>query len=129
MNLKFPLLLITVSVVLFSCEKKTPKEVEEAIKYETDAIETNICNADKFIFTAKLLSKMPSNGIKLTVTAKEEVSGSNLGQDEPIVSKGTQTAMNVKGLPKQKWVVATIKVCSAKDSTNCVSKSFRVVYK
>ena len=129
MNLKFPLLLITVSVVLFSCEKKAPKEVEEAIKYETDAIETNICNADKFIFTAKLLSKMPSNGIKLTVTAKEEVSGSNLAQDEPIVSKGTQTAMNVKGLPKQKWVVATIKVCSAKDSTNCVSKSFRVVYK
>jgi hypothetical protein len=129
MNLKFPLLLISVSVFLFSCEKKSPKEVEESIKYETDALETNISNADKFIFTAKLLSAMPSNGIKLTVTAKEEVSGSNLGQDEPIVSKGSQTALNVKGLPKQKWVVATIKVCSAKDSTNCVSKSFRVVFK
>ncbi len=129
MNLKFPLLLISVTVLLFSCEKKSPKEVEEAIKYETDALETNICNADKFVFTTKLLSKMPSNGIKLSVTAKEEVSGSNLSQDEPIVSKGTQTALNVKGLPKQKWVVATIKVCSAKDSSNCVTKTFKVVFK
>lgn len=114
---------------MYSCEKKSPKEVEESIKYETDALETNISNADKFIFNANLLSAMPSYGIKLTLTAKEEVSGSNLSQDEPIVSKGSQTALNVKGLPEQKWVVATIKVCSAKDSTNCVSKSFRVVYK
>jgi hypothetical protein len=129
MNLKFPLLLIAVSVFLYSCKKGPAKEVEEAIRFETDATDQNISNADKFIFTAKLLSTMPSNGIKLSITAKEEVSGSDIGQDAPFVSKGAQTALNVKGLPKQKWVVATIKVCSAKDTANCVSKSFRVVYK
>lgn len=129
MNLKFPLLLISVSVLLYSCTKGPVKEVEEPISYETDALDVNISNSDKFIFTAKLLSAMPSNGIKLSITAKEEVSGSDLSQDAPIVSKGPQTALNVKGLPKQKWVVATVKVCSAKDTLNCVSKSFRVVYK
>jgi len=129
MNLKFPLLLMTVGVVMFSCTKGPAKEVEEPIKYETDALDVNISNADKFIFIAKLLSTMPSNGIKLSITAKEEVSGSDIGQDAPFVSKGPQSALNVKGLPKQKWVIATIRVCSAKDTTNCVSKSFRVVYK
>jgi hypothetical protein len=116
-------------IFLCSCEKKTPKEVEEAIKFETDAIDQNICNADKFIFTTKLLSKMPSNGIKLSITAKEEISNTDLPQDPPLVSNGSQTAMNVKGLPKQKWVIATVKVCSAKDTLNCVSKSFKIVFK
>jgi hypothetical protein len=129
MNLKFPLLLISVSVFLYSCNKGPVKEVEEPIRYETDALDVNISNADKFVFTAKLLSTMPSNGIKLSITAKEEVSGSDIGQDAPLVSKGAQTALNVKGLPKQKWVIATIKVSSAKDTANFVTKSFRVVYK
>jgi len=116
-------------IVLSSCKKGAPKEVEEAIRFETDATDQNISNADKFIFTAKLLSAMPSNGIKLSITAKEEISNTDLPQDPPFVSKGSQTALNVKGLPKQKWVIATVKVCSAKDTLNCVSKSFKIVYK
>ncbi len=83
----------------------------------------------KFTFTVKLLSVMPSNGIKLSVNAKEEGSGVTLDQDAFLISKGTQTALNVKGLPKQKWVLATVKVCSAKDTSNCVSKTFKVVFK
>lgn len=121
--------LLILQATFSGCTKSTPKEVEEGIKFETDATDQNISNADKFIFTAKLLSAMPSNGIKLSITAKEEISNTDLPQDPPFVSKGSQTALNVKGLPKQKWVIATVKVCSAKDTLNCVSKSFKIVYK
>jgi hypothetical protein len=117
------------SQFMVSCSKGSVKEKEEGIKFETDALESNICSADKFSFTVKLLSVMPSNGIKLSVNAKEEGSGLSLDQDAFLISKGTKTAMNVKGLPKQKWVLATVKVCSAKDTSNCVSKTFRVVFK
>ena len=118
-----------ISLFMVACKKGSIKEKEEGIKFETDALESNICSADKFTFTVKLLSVMPSNGIKLSVNAKEEGSGLSLDQDAFLISKGTQTALNVKGLPKQKWVLATVKVCSAKDTSNCVSKTFKVVFK
>ncbi len=118
-----------ISIIMTACKKGSIKEKEEGIKFETDALESNICSADKFTFTVKLLSVMPSNGIKLIVNAKEEGSGLSIDQDAFLISKGTQTALNVKGLPKQKWVLATVKVCSAKDTSNCVSKTFKVVFK
>lgn len=118
-----------ISIIMTACKKGSIKEKEEGIKFETDALESNICSADKFTFTVKLLSAMPSNGIKLVVNAKEEGSGLSIDQDAFLISKGTQTALNVKGLPKQKWVVATVKVCSAKDTSNCASKTFKVVFK
>jgi hypothetical protein len=121
--------LAMIALFMGSCTKGSVKEKEEGIKFETDALESNICSADKFTFTVKLLSVMPSNGIKLSVNAKEEGSGVTLDQDVSLVSKGTQTALNVKGLPKQKWVLATVKVCSAKDTSNCISKTFKVVFK
>jgi len=118
-----------ISLFMAACKKSSLKEKEEGIKFETDALESNICSADKFTFTVKLLSVMPLNGIKLSVIAKEEGSGLSLDQDPFLISKGTQTAMNVKGLPKQKWVLATVKVCSVKDTSNCASKTFKVVFK
>jgi hypothetical protein len=121
--------LAMIALFMGACTKGNVNEKEEGIKFETDALETNICSADKFTFTVKLLSLMPSNGIKLSVNAKEEGSGLTIDQDAFLISKGTQTAMNVKGLPKQKWVLATVKVCSAKDTSNCVSKTFKVVFK
>ena len=121
--------LAMISLFMGACTKGSVKEKEEGIKFETDALESNICSADKFTFTVKLLSVMPSNGIKLYVNAKEEGSGATLDQDAFLISKGTQTALNVKGLPKQKWVLATVKVCSAKDTSNCISKTFKVVFK
>ena len=127
--IKLFLSIAVISLIMAACKKGSIKEKEEGIKFETDALESNICSADKFTFTVKLLSVMPSNGIKLSVNAKEEGSGVFIDQDAFLISKGTQTAMNVKGLPKQKWVLATVKVCSAKDTSNCVSKTFRVVFK
>lgn len=121
--------LAMIALLMGSCSKGSVKEKEEGIKFETDALESNICSADKFTFTVKLLSVMPSNGIKLLVNAKEEGSGLSLDQDAFLISKGTQTALNVKGLPKQKWVLATVKVCSAKDTSNCITKTFKVVFK
>ena len=118
-----------ISIIMAACKKSSIKEKEEGIKFETDALESNICSADKFTFTVKLLSVMPSSGIKLLVNAKEEGSGLSLDQDAFLISKGTQTALNVKGLPKQKWVLATVKVCSAKDTSNCITKTFKVVFK
>jgi hypothetical protein len=112
-----------------ACNKGILKEKEEGIKFETDSLESNICSADKFTFTVKLLSVMPSNGINLSVNAKEEGSGLSLDQDAFLISKGIKTALNVKGLPKQKWVLATVKVCTAKDTNNCVTKTFKVVFK
>ncbi|MEY4604372.1 MAG: hypothetical protein RIT43_1664 [Bacteroidota bacterium] len=112
-----------------SCTKDEIKAIEDAISFEFDALETNVSNAESFSFTVKLLSAMPADGVKLEINAKEELSGTLLNQNASIVSKGVQTMLSVKNLPRQKWVIVTVNVCSTKTPSNCVSKTFKVVFK
>lgn len=122
-------ILFVVSNLFVSCTKGEANEIEEAIRFEYDALETNISNGETFVFTVKLLSAMPSIGVKMELNAKEELSGTVISQDASVVSKGIQTSLSVKNLPRQKWVVVTVNVCSEKTATNCVSKTFKVVFK
>lgn len=112
-----------------SCMKQELNQIEDAIKFEYDALGSNISNGDKFVFTLKLLSAMPTDGVKLDISAKEELTGTVVSQDASVVSKAVQTALSVKNLPQQKWVVVTVTVCSVKTPTNCVTKTFKVVFK
>lgn len=114
---------------LWGCKKDKMTLREEPIAFETDAMDANIINGDRFVFIMKMKSKMPNAGIEITTMAKEEISGISIIQNGKLKSNFIQNVLDVKSLPNQKWVLSTIKVVSASDTSNFAIKSFRVIYK
>ena len=118
----------SIGFVFMACKKK-PNETDPPISFDTDVDVVNISFTDRFNYAVRLTSPMPLFGIKVGATAKEEVSGQIVEQEFPLYSNNVQTSLYVKNLPRQKWVIVTIKACSFRDSLNCSTKSFKVVYK
>lgn len=120
-------ILFILILLLFSCEKD---EVEESINFDLDASAVIINPSNNFEFNVILKSKMPKSGIKIEVTAVDEVSGTEIAPQLPSFNTSQATMKTlVKSLPRQKWVVVTVKVSSVKTSINNSSKTFRIIYK
>lgn len=127
------IILMCISVFLFaSCKKaSTPSAPkEENIVFETNAGSNAISTSGTFDFQVILKSKMPTNGIRIEVTANEEATGTSVTpQASGITTTTTSTNVSVQNLPRQKWVEATVKVTSISTSTNTASSKLRVIYK
>lgn len=121
------LILIVTILLLFSCKKK---EIEEIIVFETTAGSNTISTSGNYSFQITLKSKMPSNGIRIEVSAIEEVSGTSISpQMTPLNTSTAVNSVSVQNLPRQKWAEATVRVTSLTSSTNTASTKFRVIYK
>ncbi|MEO0065466.1 MAG: hypothetical protein RI983_792 [Bacteroidota bacterium] len=117
-------------LMAISCSKKTAPEVEENISFQlnTGAVITSAGSNQEFKVT--LSSKMPKSGIKIDITAAEEATGIPvIPQSSAISSSSIVTDCLVQNLPRQKWVVTTVKVSSANTPSNNVTQTFKIVYK
>jgi len=129
--------LIISSFLLSSCKKNdnagstVVSPTEPSIIFEIDASAANLSPSSIFDFNVKLTSSMPTaQGIKIDITAVEEVSGLSVSPQNPTTtSKNPNIALSVINLPRQKWVAVTVKVASVATMTNNASKTFSVVYK
>ena len=127
-------LILIVVIAFISCGKKggggvvTPKE--DNIAFTVDAANSNISPGSSFSFNVKLTSAMPAQGIKIEITAIDDVSGSSITpQNAAVSSSSTTTSVSIINLPQQKWVDVTVKVSSVATPTNYATQQFKVVYK
>jgi hypothetical protein len=122
-------------IILIGCSKgdggSTTPPTEPNITFDVDASSANINPGSTFNFNVKLTSAMPSSqGIKIDISASEEVTGNSVSPQNPTTtSTSATTPVSVINLPQQKWVVTTVKVSSVATPTNNATKTFRVVYK
>lgn len=120
-------------IFLASCGKTstTPQPpAEENIVFETNAGQNVTSPSGNFDFQVTLKSKMPAKGIRIEVSAIDEVAQTAiLPQNSGITSTTAVTSASVQNLPRQKWVEATVKVTSLSTATNTASGKFRVIYK
>jgi hypothetical protein len=109
--------------ICLSCGKKPPApEVEENIVFELNAAQAAISTSSSYTFTVAMKSKLPK--------AAEEAGGAAVTpQNAPINALTASTDVTVQNLPRQKWVVVTVKVISISTATNTSTQTFRVVYK
>lgn len=123
----YSLLILT----LGACSKKASgPEPEENIAFDLNTSSAVIHSSSSYSFQVTLRSKLPAAGIKIEVSAVQEVAGTTVSsQPAVITSTTTVTTAVVQNLPQQKWVVATVRVSSAATATNTATQTFRVVYK
>ena len=115
-------------IAYLGCKKKSA-DIEPPIAFEMDADLVNVSFSDRFNFAVRITSAMPLFGVKVGSTAKEEISGQVVEQELPLYSNTAQAGQFIKNLPRQKWVIVTVKVSSFRDTLNCATKTFKVVYK
>jgi len=72
---------------------------------------------------------MPSAGIKVEVSTKQEASGATVGTNSSVNSTTANVNVGVSGLPQQVWCIVTIKVTSLSTATNSATQTFRIIYK
>lgn len=127
---KYYYIILGFLILSFGCSKTISNE-SGAIIFTTDAAVSNINVASNFPVVIKITSAIsPNGGLKVELTAVEEVSGLSVLPQSPLFT--TTTANNgtsIINLPQQKWVVATVKITDINKATNTASKSFRVIYK
>lgn len=117
--------------ILLSCGKKPPApEVEENVVFELNASQAAISTNSSYDFKVTMKSKLPKAGIRIELSAAEEAGGAAVTpQPAPVITTEATTDLSVQNLPRQKWVIATVKVTSVSTSTNTSTQTFRVVYK
>lgn len=129
------LILICFFVGIVSCGKKStptpiPTPTEENIAFDLNTGATVNHTASNFDFQVTLRSKMPTKGIKIEVTASEEATGTAVTPQPSAINSSTSvTSASVQNLPRQKWVVTTVKVTSLSTGTNSATQTFKVIYK
>jgi len=129
--MKTTLTYILFTCILLGCGKKPPApEVEENVVFELNASQAAISTNSSYDFKVTMKSKLPKAGIRIEVSAAEEAGGAAVTpQPAPVTTMAATADLYVQNLPRQKWVIATIKVTSVSTSTNTSTQTFRVVYK
>jgi hypothetical protein len=119
------------ALLLTACSKKNSKpEPEQNIVFDINTSSAVIHSNSSYSFQVTLKSKMPVSGIKVEVSAVQEVAGTAVSpQPAAITSTTSVTTASVQNLPQQKWVVANVRVSSATTATNTAMQTFRVIYK
>ena len=106
-----------------------PPPSEQPIAFTHNA-GNNIHNpGSNLSFTVTLTSAMPSAGIKVDVSTKEEANNNPVGTNSSVNSSSATVNLNITGLPRQVWCITTIKVSSVSAPSNSNTQIFRVVYK
>ncbi len=126
-------ILLSVIVLLESCGSKSPPPppppTEPPIAFTHNA-GNNVLNPGPALnFAVTLTSAMPSAGIKVEVSTKEEASGNAVGTNSVVNSTSATVNVGVSSLPQQLWCIVTIKVTSASTASNSATQTFRIVHK
>lgn len=123
-------------MALASCGKKTtptppaPTPTEENISFDLNTGATVTQAAANYDFQVTLRSKMPTKGIKIEVTASEEVGGAAVTPQPAAINSTTSvTTASVQNLPRQKWVIVTVRVTSLNTATNTAVQTFKIIFK
>lgn len=124
------LICLLIFAVATSCSKKVAPEIEENISFELNTGAVIVSSGSSQAFKVTMKSKIPKAGIKIDISAAEEATGTPVVPQTSTVSSSTSiTDCLVQNLPRQTWVVATVKVTSSSTLTNTASQTFRVVFK
>ena len=107
-------------VVGLSCGKKESTPViEENIQFDLNVSQAAISMGSTYNFRATLRSKLPRSGVRIEVSAVEESGGAAVTpQPAPITATTATADLTLQNLPRQKWVIATVRVTSANTATN-----------
>ena len=129
--MKYSLFYLVMVCLVMACGKKPPApEVEENVVFELNAAQAAISTSSSYDFKVTMRSKLPKAGIRIEISAAEEAGGAAVTpQPAPITATALSTDCSVQNLPRQKWVIATVKITSVSTSTNTSTQTFRVVYK
>ena len=127
-------LVLFFSTLVAACGSKKPPTPppppsEQPIAFTHNA-GTNVLNPGPSLnFTVTLTSTMPTSGIKVEVSTKEEAGGNAVGTNSSVNSTSAAVSASVSALPRQLWCIVTIKVSSVNTPSNSATQTFRVVYK
>ncbi len=125
----FLIIITGILIMAFGCTK-TANNNSDSIVFTTDAAASNISVASNFPVAIKITSRIAYSGLKVTISAIEEVSGLTVSPQPPaFITNSVNNSSSVINLPQQKWVVATVTVTDVTNASNTASKSFRVIYK
>lgn len=127
------ILVIFFGALISACSSKSPAPPpppsEQPIAFTHNAGNNVLNPGPSLNFAVTLSSAMPSSGIKVEVSTKEEASGNSVGTNSSANSTTSTVNANVSGLPRQLWCIVTIKVSSVSAASNSATQTFRVVYK
>ena len=117
-----------------SCGNKSnpappPPPSEQPIAFTHNAGSNTQNPGSSLSFTVTLTSTIPSGGIKVEVSTKEEATNNTVGSNSSVNSSSATVNQNITGLPRQVWCITTIKVSSVSTPSNSNTQIFRVVYK
>lgn len=124
-------LILFFSLLVAACGSKSPDPLpsEQPIAFTHNAGDNVLNPGPSLTFTVTLTSTMPSSGIKVEVSTKEEASGNVVGANSSVNSTSAAVSASVSALPRQLWCIVTIKVSSVSTPTNTSTQTFRIVYK
>lgn len=129
MKQHFSILFIGFVLLTMGCTKNISNG-SDSVVFTIDAAISNITTASNFPVAIKITSRISTDGLKVELTAEEEVSRlSVLPQAPGFITTTIDNSTSVINLPHQKWIVATVKVTDVNNAVNTASKSFRVIYK
>lgn len=127
--MKKSIILFLATIAFVSCTKKGAAP-EENIAFELSSGSAIVNASNSFSFQITLKSKVPDSGVKIEVSAVEELAGTAVTPQPPSLTSTSATiSSGVQNLPRQKWVVTSVKVSSVATPSNTATKTFRIVYK
>lgn len=129
-------LLFLAAVISFSsCGKgggggtPTPTPTEENLNVKLNTNNPAIALSSSHTFTVEVLSKMPSSGVKIDITAKKE-SDNTVVYSTSLTSSTAVNSVTISGLPMgQAYCLTNVTVTSVSKPANTWNGSFRVVWK
>ena len=134
MKLINSILVLFFGLFMATCGSKNPPApptppAEQPIAFTHNAGNNVLNPGPSLNFTVTLTSTMPTAGIKVEVSTKEEASGNAVGTNSSVNSTTAAVNVGVAGLPRQLWCIVTIKVSSVSTPTNTSTQTFRIIYK
>ena len=123
------LLLMTILLAIFGCNKQPVIVPEENLIISTDAALFEITPGPDFDFNLKVESAMPASGVKIEYDVIGEADNQNYTNGPSVATTEKITKIKINFLPRQKICVVRITVTSKSSSTNKALTSFRITYK
>ncbi len=123
--------MVLLTVAIGGCRKAATSNRSDIIDFTIDAAATNITVTSNFGVNIQIHSFInPLGGIKVESIAMEEITSGVISPQAPdFITKISANNTSIINLPRQKWVIATIKLTDIADAGNTATRVFRVIYK